>query len=315
MSNEELIQDTVEEEASLPLLPIPEITYRGSQNYIRYETPYRTIYEFTSENKFTVQPETWGDFYSILGVDGHNIVRNFVLTIDPSSKESFRRISAIEREEETIPQEIFDKQKEVDLDNARKGRFEAFKNDYQRGINLQIINGTLDYIPENLEKDAEKFAQDKMKEEDESKLAQEIEANKAQEEVPTVPTEVSEPQVLENTSTQEIVDPVTEPSAETEVLTEVTPTVDPTVEPVVEAPVVEPTEPVAPTEVPTETTNLEAPVTPTEEAPETVPVVETSEENPVVQTSEEPSVPTEEPIVEAPVEEAVTTTSKKKKSA
>ena len=59
MSDTELIQDTVEEGASLPPLPIPEITYRGSQNYIRFETPYRTIYEFNSANKFTVQPETW----------------------------------------------------------------------------------------------------------------------------------------------------------------------------------------------------------------------------------------------------------------
>ena len=238
----------------------------------------------------------------MLGIDGANIVRNFVLALDPSSKESFRRVSAIEREEETIPQEVFDKQKEVDLDNARKGRYEAFKNEYQRNINLQIINGTLDHIPENLEADAEKYAEEKIKEEDKKGV--------------TENTEVSEPQVLENISTQEIVDPVTEPCAETEVQSEVTQTVNTVVEPIVDTPVeVTPTEPVDPTEVPSESTTPESEVVPTEEAPTTEPVVETIEEKPTVETTSETITPTVEPTVEAPIEEEVTTTSKKKKSA
>lgn len=59
MSDTELTQEGVEEGTLLPPMPVPEITYRGSQNYIRFETPFRTIYEFSSANKFTVQPETW----------------------------------------------------------------------------------------------------------------------------------------------------------------------------------------------------------------------------------------------------------------
>lgn len=252
--------------------------------------------------------------------------------MDPKSKEHFRRVSAIEREEVIVPQEVWDRQAEIDLEHARKGRLESFKNEYQRGIAFKIQHGTLDHIPETLEADAEAYALEKMKEEDEDKLNQELEANKVSEGTTEATVIVDETQVLENTSTQNVVDPVTEPLVETVTQPEVTPTVDPVVEPTtveptleptvepvveptVETPVeITPTEIVAPTEVPTEPTTPESEVVPTEEAPTTEPVVETLEENPTVEPTLEPTAPTVEPTVEAPIEESAPTTSKKKKS-
>lgn len=233
-------------------------------------------------------------------------------------------MSAIEREEVIVPQEVWDRQAEIDLEHARKGRLESFKNEYQRDIAFKIQHGTLDHIPDTLEADAEAYAVEKMKQEDEDKLNQELEANKTSEGTTDATVIVDETQILKNTSTQNVVDPVTEPLVETETQPEVTPTVEPTLEPTVE-PVVEPnvetpveetpTEPVAPTEVPTETTAPESEVVPTEEAPATEPVVETLEETPTEETpSEESMTPTKEPIVEAPVEELTPTTSKKKRS-
>lgn len=327
MSNTELIQEEVLEEASLPPLPAPEVTYRWSQNYARIDTPYKNTYEFSIENDFTVQPLTWEDFYAILALDKDSIVRNFVCALDPKSKEHFRRVSAIEREEVIVPQEVWDRQAEIDLEHARKGRLESFKNEYQRSIAFKIQHGTLDHIPETLEADAEAYALEKMQKEDEDKLNQELEANKVSEGTTEATVIVDETQVLENTSTKVIVDPVTEPLVETETQPEVTPTVDPVVEPTLEPtvePVVEPTvetpvevtptELVAPTEVPTEPTTPESEVVPTVEAPTTEPVVETLEENPTVEPTLEPTAPTVEPTVEAPIEEPAPTTSKKKKS-
>lgn len=331
MSNTELIQDEGLE-ASLPPIPVPEVTYRWSQNYARIDTPYKNTYEFSIENEFTVQPLTWEDFYAILALDKDSIVRNFVCALDPKSKEHFRRVSAIEREEVIVPQEVWDRQAEIDLEHARKGRLESFKNEYQRNIAFKIQHGTLDHIPETLEADAEAYALEKMKQEDEDKLNQELEANKVSEGTTEATVIVDETQVLENTSTQNVVDPVTEPLVETVTQPEVTPTVDPVVEPTtveptleptvepvveptVETPVeITPTEIVAPTEVPTEPTTPESEVVPTEEAPTTEPVVETLEENPTVEPTLEPTAPTVEPTVEAPIEESAPTTSKKKKS-
>lgn len=175
-------------------------------------------------NNYTVQPLIWGDFYAILALDGNSIVRNYVVAMDPHGKEHFRRMSAIEREEALVPQEVWDKQAVIDLEHARVGRVNAYKNDYQRGINLQIINGTLDHIPENLEEDAEAFAKEKIKREDEDKLNEELEANKTQ------GSEV----IIEN-----IVDPLVEPIVDTPIQTEGTPSIDPTLEPIIEE-VVEP---------------------------------------------------------------------------
>lgn len=244
MSDKELIQDEVLEEVSLPPLPIPEITYRWAQNYARLDTPYKNTYEFSVENNYTVQPLTWEDFYAILTIDKDSIARNFLCSADPKSKEHFRRVSAIEREEVLVPDEVYEKQAQIDLEHARRGRLEAFKNEYQRNIAYQIQHGTLDHIPETLEADAEAYAVDKMKQEDEDRLNQELEANKSAEGTADATVTTDETQVLENTSTTEIVDPVTEPGAETVTQPEVTPTVEPTLEPsapVEEAPVEEPT--------------------------------------------------------------------------
>ena len=247
--------------------------------------------------------------------------------MDPKSKENFRRVSAIERDEAIVPQEVWDRQAEIDLKHARNGRLEAYKNEYQRGIAFKIQHGTLDHIPDTLEADAEAFALEKMKQEDEDKLNQELEANKKAEGTTEVTVIVDEKQVLENTSTQNVVDPVTEPLVETVTQPEVIPTVDPVVEPTLEPtvePVVEPTvetpveitptELVAPTEVPTEPTTPESEVVPTEEAPMTETVIEPVVENPIVEPTLEPSAQTVEPTVEAPIEESALTTSKKKKS-
>lgn len=331
MSNTELIQDEGLE-ASLPPLPVPEVTYRWSQNYARIDTPYKNTYEFSTENNFTVQPTTWEDFYAILALDKDSIVRNFLCALDPKSTENFRRVSAVEREEVVVPQEVYERQAEIDAKHAKESRLEFFKNEYQRGVAYQIQHGTLDHIPETLEADAKAFALKKMKEEDKDKLNQKLKANKVSEGTTEATLIVDETQVLENTSTQNVVDPVTEPLVETVTQPEVTPTVDPVVEPTtveptleptvepvveptVETPVeVTPTELVALTEVPTEPTTPESEVVPTEEALVTEPVIEPVVENPIVESTLEPTAPTVEPTVEAPIEEPAPTTSKKKKS-
>lgn len=170
--------------------------------------------------------------------------------MDPKSKEHFRRVSAIEREEVIVPDEVYERQAKIDLENARRGRLEAFKNEYQRNIAFQIQHGTLDHIPETLEADAEAYAIEKIKQEDDEKLNQELEANKETEGTVDATVTVDETQVFENTSTQENVDTVTEPLVETTTDPEATPTDPATLEPTaptVEAPVETPVES-APTE-------------------------------------------------------------------
>lgn len=229
-------------------------------------------------------------------------------------------MSSIEREEALVPQEVWDKQAEVDLEHAKKGRLEAFKNEYQRSIQLQIINGTLDHIPENLEADAEEFAKEKIRKEDEDRVNQELELNKLQGTEPVV--EVDPTVIVENSTV--IVDTITDPVVDTTTPVETTPVVDPILEPVVD-PVVEPVveltpgvtpdETVAPTVDTIEPTITESEIVPLEEAPITDPVVEPIVENPVVETPiVEPIAPIVESTVEAPVEKPVTTSSKKKSS-
>lgn len=233
MSDVNQTVEGAEEGVDLPSLPLPEITYRGPQHYARVDTPFRNVYEFSESNDYTVTPFSWEDFYFIIGLDGQSIARNYVLAQDPSAKNVLRRMSAIDREEVLVPEEIYAKQREVDAEHEKNARLEAYKNEYKRNINLQIMQGILDHIPETLEQDAEDYA--KFKVEEDFKIAEEPST-----EEPLVPEEIPATTTLEPTLEPTVENPLVEsgltiiPETEenkTETLSETAPlVVDPTSE-------------------------------------------------------------------------------------
>lgn len=241
---------------------IPSIFYRGPENFVNIIGTSRTNYVFSRETDYTVAPVTWEDFYEILLVDRFNIRdRLFVLADDPTKATNLRRVAPDEVE---ISQDIYDAQAKVDSVSKKETELTRLKNEYIGRINLQIAHGTLEEIPENLEDDAQAYADAKYA----SQVAEEVveepttpvvetpivtDPETPVETVPSVETPVVEtPEVLENAPTPSV-DPVTEP---TDVVA--------TDAPVVENPVVAPLDT---TETPIETPSEVKVETPVEETP------------------------------------------------
>lgn len=255
---------------------IPSIFYRGPENFVNIIGTSRTNYVFSRETDYTVAPVTWEDFYEILLVDRFNIRdRLFVLADDPTKATNLRRVAPDEVE---ISQDIYDAQAKVDSVSKKETELTRLKNEYIGRINLQIAHGTLDAIPEELETDAQAYADAQYA----SQVAEEVVTeetvvdptvettpvvettvvdtppvetvpNTPVETVPSVETPVVEtPEVLENVSAPSV-EPVTEPTDV--VATDV---------PVVENPVVVPSDT---TETPIETPSDTPVETPVEETP------------------------------------------------
>jgi len=243
---------------------IPSIFYRGPENFVNIIGISRTNYVFSRETDYTVAPVTWEDFYEILLVDRYNVRdRLFVLADDPTKATNLRRVAP---EEVEISQDLYDAQAQTDAVTKKETELFRLKNEYIGRINLQIAHGTLDSIPENLEEDAQAYADAQYALSIVEEVAEEVTTPEVEtpivtvpetlvETVPSVETPIVEtPEVLENVPTPSV-DPVTEP----------TDVVD------VTAPVVE-----NPVETPSDTT-----VAPIETTPEVK--VETTVEEPVVQ--------------------------------
>lgn len=234
---------------------IPSIFYRGPENFVNIIGNSRTNYVFSRETDYTVAPVTWEDFYEILLVDRYNVRdRLFVLADDPSISTNLRRVAP---EEVEIPQSLYDAQAETDAVTKKQTELFRLKNEYIGRINLQIAHGTLDCIPENLEADAQAYADEQYALLNIEEVATEVVDTPVEtvpetpvEAVPSVETPVVEtPEVLENVSTN-TVDPVTEP---TDVVATDTPVVENPVETPSETPVVPVDTPtVAPVDTPVE---------------------------------------------------------------
>ncbi len=255
---------------------IPSIFYRGPENFVNIIGTSRTNYVFSRETDYTVAPVTWEDFYEILLVDRFNIRdRLFVLADDPTKATNLRRVAPDEVE---ISQDIYDAQAKVDSVSKKETELTRLKNEYIGRINLQIAHGTLDAIPEELETDAQAYADAQYA----SQVAEESVVTEESvvitpESTPVVDTPVVDtPPVVTNPDTPvETVPSVETPVVETpEVLENVSaPSVEPVTEPtdvvatdvpVVENPVVVPSDT---TETPIETPSDTPVETPVEETP------------------------------------------------
>lgn len=250
---------------------IPSIFYRGPENFVNVIGSSRTNYVFSRETDYTVTPVTWEDFYEILLIDRYNIRnRLFVLVGDPTWETNLRRVAP---EEVIISQDLYDAQAQVDTVSKKQAEITRLKNEYIARINLQIAHGTLDAIPENLEDDAQAYADEQYAKAVEEVITEEPVVDPTVETTPVVDTPVVDtpvetvpetpvetvpsvetpivetPEVLENTSTPSEWDAVTEP---TDVVA--------TDAPVVENPVDTPSDTTeTPTETPSEVT-VETPV-------------------------------------------------------
>lgn len=276
MSNTENEELLLEESQEKTLSFIPSIHYRGPENHVSVIGSSRASYVFSKDTDFTVHPATWEDFYEILLLDKYNIFgRIYVLALDPIAATNLRRAT---QEEFFLAPEIIDNQKEVDGIHKKKNELNAIKNEYIGRINLQIARGELESIPENLELDAEKFA-------DEQHILRHT---------PVVETPIDV-----------VVDPVEE------VLVEVVPETPVETDPIVETPEVETPEVLGDSSVPSADEEAE----PTDVVPTGIPVDEKpSEETPKDSTeipSEWLSMEKEEAKVDDPTMQTVPTIRKK----
>lgn len=266
---------------------IPSIHYRGPENFVSVIGSYsRVNYIFSQETDYTVTPETWEDFYEIMLLDRVNIAgRLYVCADDPTAKTNLRRVPV---EERFVPQEILDNQAEIDAEAEKRNTLKRYKNEYVARINLSLARGELEEIPENLEIDAEKYAEEQYALSIVTEVAPETPVETSAEEVKLPPMTVEAPvegapiesqvPVVEDPQTVPVEN--TTPTVETPVV-ETTEVLEKTSDIVSETPVTEPTVEAPTSETPVEETpTVEAPIeaptevvdTPTEEAPvETTP--------------------------------------------
>lgn len=145
---------------------IPSVTYRGPQDSILVVGPLTRInYVFDASNEFTLTPETWEDFYAIMHVDYDALKRNFVCTDDPKASQHLRRVSQMDGNYE-VPAEVLAEQAKVDAREAKNQRIKFHMNEYITRVNNDIAYGRRETIPEDLNAEAQKYADERIAEEE-----------------------------------------------------------------------------------------------------------------------------------------------------
>lgn len=134
-----------------------KVTYRGHLDHLKFDTTSRNVYIFEASNNYTVEALSYQDLYELLAFEGS--YDQIVLTEDPMSKTNTRRIPAVSTWELQFGDDFIKRQEDNDL-LVKKQRLFFFKNqEYLDRIGNQYATGKLDVLPDNLEADAQAYAQ------------------------------------------------------------------------------------------------------------------------------------------------------------
>lgn len=105
MSQENNTSAEKQEEQEIEQPIIPALTYRGRNILCRAQgNSQKKIYKFDDKNDFTIVPETFEDFYTLINVD------DIVLANDPMAKDV--------RGRPNVEKSINEKQRQINIDSA-----------------------------------------------------------------------------------------------------------------------------------------------------------------------------------------------------